>query len=73
MTNVPKLFHLSSQRDSKINVSVAEDSKLIAASAAEDSKAMRTIAILTLIFLPATLVSVSTSFLFANICLSSPS
>lgn len=46
------------QRDSKINISVAEDSKLIAAAAKQDSTAMKTVSMLTLIFLPATFVAV---------------
>lgn len=47
------------QRDSKVNISVAEDSKKIAAAAKRDSSAMKTVSILTLVFLPGTFVAVS--------------
>lgn len=47
-----------SQRDSKVNISVAEDSKKIAAAAKRDSLAMKTVSMLTLIFLPGTFVAV---------------
>lgn len=47
-----------SQRDSKVNICVAEDSKKIAAAAKRDSLAMKTVSMLTLIFLPGTFVAV---------------
>lgn len=47
-----------SQRDSKVNISVAEDSKKIAAAAKRDSLAMKTVSMLTLIYLPGTFVAV---------------
>ena len=40
-------------------MSVAKDSRSIALAAQQDSKAMKTIAVLTLFFLPASLVAVS--------------
>ena len=48
-----------SQQDNRINLSVAEDSKKIAAAAKRDSSAMKTVSMLTLIFLPGTFVAVS--------------
>lgn len=53
-----QLYSMISQRDSRINLTVAHDSKTIAAAAMRDSKAMRTVAVLTLVFLPATLIAV---------------
>lgn len=49
------------QRDNKLNISVAEDSKKIAAAAKRDSLAMKTVSILTLAFLPGTFVAVNIS------------
>lgn len=46
------------ERDNKVNISVAEDSKKIAAAAMRDSSAMKTVSMLTLIFLPPTYVAV---------------
>ncbi|KAL9612610.1 MAG: hypothetical protein Q9167_002816 [Letrouitia subvulpina] len=56
-TQINVLYSLISQRDSRINLTVAHDSKTIAAAAMRDSKAMRTVAVLTLVFLPATLIA----------------
>lgn len=53
-----QLYSMISQRDSNINISIAKDSKKIAAATKRDSLAMKTIAILTLIFLPGTFVAV---------------
>ena len=52
------------QRDNKINISVAEDSKKIAAAAMRDSSAMKTVSMLTLIFLPPTYVAVCFNMMF---------
>lgn len=52
------------QRDNKINISVAEDSKKIAAAAMRDSSAMKTVSMLTLIFLPPTYVAVCFNKMF---------
>jgi hypothetical protein len=46
------MYSLISQRDSRINLRIAE-------AAQQDSRTMKTIALLTLIFLPGTLVAVS--------------
>ncbi len=51
------LFNLINQRDSRLNYSVARSSQQIAAASKRDSSAMKTISILTLVFLPGTFVS----------------
>ncbi|KIW93524.1 uncharacterized protein Z519_06129 [Cladophialophora bantiana CBS 173.52] len=53
----PVLFNLINQRDSRLNYSVAQSARQIAAASKRDSSAMKTISILTLIFLPGTFVS----------------
>ncbi|KAI3396754.1 hypothetical protein diail_11716 [Diaporthe ilicicola] len=50
-------FNLVAQRDSKVNLAVAEDSNHVATLAARDSETMKTITVLTLLFLPSTLVT----------------
>ncbi|KAH0558359.1 hypothetical protein GP486_004982 [Trichoglossum hirsutum] len=45
------------QRDNKVNISVARDSRWIASVSRRDSSAMKTIAVLTLIFLPGTVIA----------------
>ena len=52
-----------------LNVEVAKDSKSIAAAAKRDSSAMKSIALLTMLFLPATFVSVSETHLYMFVCL----
>ena len=47
------------QRDNKLNIEVARDSKSIAAESKRDSSSMKTIAVLTIVFLPGTFVSVN--------------
>jgi hypothetical protein len=51
------LLSLISQRDNRVNILLAQESREIAAAAKYDSKVMRIIAILTLFFLPATLIA----------------
>lgn len=58
LTMMPQLYSMVSQRDSKVNISVAEDSRKIAAAAKRDSLAMKTVSMLTLVFLPGTFVAV---------------
>lgn len=58
------MYNMISQRDSRLNISVAEDSKKIAAAAKRDSLAMKTVSMLTLIFLPGTFVAVILPFSF---------
>jgi hypothetical protein len=55
---------LAAQKDSNINKRIAEQSKQIALETRRDSEAMKTIAILTMLFLPGTFVSVSNPLLF---------
>jgi len=47
------------QRDSLVNLEVAKDSRRVAQASKRDSSAMKTLAVLTMVFLPATFVSVS--------------
>ncbi|MCJ1271063.1 hypothetical protein MMC22_010962 [Lobaria immixta] len=56
-TQINVLYSMVSQRDSKVNISVAEDSRKIAAAAKRDSLAMKTVSMLTLVFLPGTFVA----------------
>jgi hypothetical protein len=58
LSDILQLYSLISQRDSKINILVAEDSKKIAMAAKRDSTAMKTISVLTMVFLPGTFVAV---------------
>ncbi|KAH8899125.1 hypothetical protein GQ53DRAFT_837040 [Thozetella sp. PMI_491] len=51
------VMSLISQRDSNINLAIAEDSNRVATLAARDSETMKTITFLTLLFLPASLVA----------------
>ncbi|CAD6594358.1 MAG: hypothetical protein ASARMPRED_009242 [Alectoria sarmentosa] len=51
------IYSHTSQRESELNVEVAKDSKSIAAASKRDSSAMKSIALLTMLFLPATFVS----------------
>ncbi|PSN71372.1 hypothetical protein BS50DRAFT_618400 [Corynespora cassiicola Philippines] len=50
-------FSLVAQRDSKITLAAAQDSNRIAGFAAKDSETMKTITVLTLVFLPPSLVT----------------
>lgn len=58
LSDIPQLYSLISQRDSKINILIAEDSKKITMAAKRDSAAMKTISVLTMAFLPGTFVAV---------------
>ena len=46
------------QRDNKLNIEIARDSKSIAVEGKRDSSAMKTIAVLTIVFLPGTFIAV---------------
>lgn len=46
------------QKDSKVNIALAESSALIARETRRDSEAMKTIAVLTMFFLPGTFLAV---------------
>jgi hypothetical protein len=50
------------QRDTRLYIAVAEDLKDIAAANRQDSNAMKTISMLTMVFLPGTFVSVRLKF-----------
>jgi flagellar biosynthesis/type III secretory pathway M-ring protein FliF/YscJ len=54
MTYQNQLFNLIAQRDSNANIELAKDSRTIALASRQDSAAMKTIAIMTMAFLPAT-------------------
>jgi len=51
------LISLAAQKDSQINKRIAEESKNIASETRRDSESMKTIAVLTMVFLPGTFVS----------------
>ena len=52
------------QNDNQTNIAIAEASRRIAFETKRDSDAMKTIAALTMIYLPATFVAVSQSIQF---------
>lgn len=52
-----QLFHLISQQETQLSISVAEDSRMLALATKDDSTAMRTLAAVTIIFLPGTFVA----------------
>lgn len=58
LTMMLQLYSMTSQRDSNVNISIAEDSKKIAAAAKHDSLAMKTVSMLNLVFLPGAFVAV---------------
>ncbi|KAK4232021.1 hypothetical protein QBC38DRAFT_464135 [Podospora fimiseda] len=51
------IFNMITQQDSKLNISIASDSKELAAASKRDSSSMKIIAYLTTLFLPATFMS----------------
>ena len=53
-----KVYNFMAQKDNQTNIALARDSRLIAVATQRDSTAMRTIALLTLLFLPGTYVAV---------------
>lgn len=55
----PQTYSLIAQKSSEQNINVATGSKKIAELTAEDSRTMKTITVLTLAFLPSTMLSVS--------------
>lgn len=52
-----QLFNLIAQQETRISISVAEDSRMLARATKEDSTAMRTLAAVTVFFLPGTFVA----------------
>ena len=65
----PQVFNLIAQRDNHVNQSIAADSRELAAAAKRDGYAMKTIAVLTLTFLPGTFVAVGQLLSRFNFCL----
>ncbi len=57
-----EVYNFMAQKGNMINIALAADSKLIAIATKKDSSAMKTIALLTMIFLPGTFVAVSVEF-----------
>lgn len=53
------MFGFIAQDENRLSRSIAQKSELIAAATKKDSAAMRTLAVLTTIFLPPTFVAVS--------------
>ncbi|MCJ1243175.1 hypothetical protein MMC30_000372 [Trapelia coarctata] len=56
-TQLAVVYNFMGQRDNKLNIEVARDSKSIAAESKRDSSSMKTIAVLTIVFLPGTFVA----------------
>lgn len=54
---LPQLFNLITQQETRLSISVAEDSRTLALATKEDSTAMRTLAAVTVFFLPGTFVA----------------
>ena len=52
-----QLFNLIAQKETKVGIAVAEDSRTLAAASKEDSTAMKTLAAVTVAFLPGTSVA----------------
>ena len=55
---ISALFSLIAQRDNSTNIALASESRKLAEAATRDSRVMRTIAVMNLVFLPSTLISV---------------
>lgn len=71
-TTTKQMYSLISQRDMRNNIIIAKDSQDIAEAAQQDSRTMKTIALMTLIFLPGTLVAVSLPLPFPSFSLLYP-
>ena len=52
-----QLFHLINQQETRVAIAVAEDSRTLASASKEDSTAMKTIAAVTIVFLPGTFIA----------------
>lgn len=65
---VQGLLSLIAKRDQEISIGIAQDSRILAQEAKRDTTSMKTIAAVTMAFLPGTFVSVSTwaNFLIAH-------
>lgn len=53
------LFHISAQRDQRLNTEIAQDSRALAKISIRDATSMKAIAAVTMIFLPGTSIAVS--------------
>jgi hypothetical protein len=51
------IFQLTTQRDSRTNLAIAEDGRTLAVDSQRDNSSMKTIAVVTLVFLPPTFVA----------------
>ena len=56
---VQTVFTLTTQRDQEVSIEIARDSKILAQQATRDSTSMKSIAAVTMCFLPGTFVAVS--------------
>lgn len=52
-----QLFNLIAQKEAKVGIAVAQDSRTLASASKEDSTAMKTLAAVTVVFLPGTFVA----------------
>src|SRR5262249_29160285 len=57
-----QVYNYIAQRANKINIETARDSKSIAVASKRDSASMKTLSILTMVFLPGTFIAVRFSF-----------
>jgi Mg2+ and Co2+ transporter CorA len=65
----PQVFTLIAQEDNRNSATIAERQTFISERAAEDSRVMRIIGILTALFLPATFVTVRISHDSIDVCI----
>jgi hypothetical protein len=56
------LFNLISKKDRNLSIEIAKDSKTLAVESKRDSSSMKTLAVVTMVFLPRTFVAVSLAF-----------
>ena len=57
LTEDAQLFNIVSQQDTQVSISIGEDSRRLASASKEDSLAMKTLAAVTMVFLPGTFVA----------------
>lgn len=67
-TQLAVVYQFMQQKDSKVNIQLAETSATIARESKKDSSAMKAIAVLTMCFLPGTFLAVS-CFSLSYVCL----
>lgn len=60
LPNRPQIYNLIAQRQNQVNMEIAAESRTISAASKRDNSAMRTIAVVTMVFLPGTFVAVRT-------------